>query len=544
MSMGVVRPSRLAKQAVLLGILGLSAIMAVASMPMARPAPSSDALARTSSGMVRGTVAGTVSRFQGIPYAAPPLGPLRWQSPRPVGEWAGVRPATASGPRCAQEDPGKPGTLLAGSSEDCLYLDVTTPRGGGGRPVMVWIHGGGNTAGSGADYDPARMATRGDVVVVTINYRLGVFGFFGHPGLADSGTFALRDQQAALRWVRTNAAAFGGDPHNITVFGESAGGVDICAQLTSPGSAGLFDRAILQSGSCLTRVPTFAGLDGTVHMSTDDFWVPVSEDEAAGATLAAALQCTSPDTIGCMRGKSPSDVVGARWQTNAGFGPAYHTAALPLDPALASSRGQFHRVPVLSGYTRDEARLTTMLTELLAGQPFTPDSYHTVLRATFGSRTADAIAHQYPVPDNGDAGLAVATMDTDRVFACPQLTTIRALATQTPTYGYEFADPDAPTFIPYYSARPAGAAHTSELAYLFDLRNGGPYRGSEPAELTPAQRALGNAMIDIWTGFARTGRAPWVTYPTVQSLAPQGNSPADAWTTHRCDFWSTQQHGN
>jgi para-nitrobenzyl esterase len=540
---GTTRPARAHQRGRLTrcaGPLGVVVLFGAAcTTPPAADVPARGATARTSSGVVSGAVSGTVRRFRGIPYAAPPVGPLRWRSPQPAPRWTGSRPATRSGPSCAQGDPAKPGAMLAGSSEDCLSLDVVAPRTGGRRPVMVWVHGGGNTSGSGSDYDAARMAARGGVVVVTINYRLGVFGFLGHPGLPGSGTFALQDQQAALRWVRANAAAFGGDPHDVTMFGESAGAVDICAQLTSPQSAGLFDRAILESGSCLTRVPSYAGLDRTVHLNTKDFWVPASSSEATGAAFATTgLRCTGAGAITCLRGKSPAALLGAVTRTGAAFDPAYDTTTLPEDPAPALRRGRIHRVPVLSGNNHDEARLTTMIIELLAGK-LTPDTYRAALRSTFGRSKAEAIEHHYPVPAGGDAGLAFATMDTDRVFVCPQLQTSQALARRTRTYGFEFAEPSAPTLSPYYGARPPGAAHTSELASLFDLRNGGPYQGTKKTELTPAERELGNTMIDTWTAFARTGRTAWPAYPTVQSLAPQHIGPVDAWKTHHCDFWST-----
>jgi para-nitrobenzyl esterase len=513
---------------------------------VALPAPTlamtgSAPLARTTSGEVAGTATGDVLRFRGIPYATPPAGRLRWHSPQPAPQWTGIRQATSSGPACAQGDPAKPGTLLAGSNEDCLYLDVTSPRIARNLPVMMWIYGGGNTSGNGADYDPARLAARGDMVVVTINYRLGVFGFYGDTGLPGSGTFALQDQQQALRWVRANASAFGGNPDAVTVFGESAGAVDICALLTSPDSAGLFQRAIMESGSCLTRVPSYAaGLAGTVHVSTSDFWNPVSADDAAGATLATALGCRAADPTGCLRSANPAAVLSAQNSTAVNFGPAYGTPVLPQSPAAALKRGQFTRVPILSGSNHDEARLTTMIIELLAGA-FTPQSYHAVLSATFGPAEADAIEHEYPVPSDGDAGMAFATMDTDRVFVCPQLATNRQLADRTRTSGYEFADPTAPTFSPYYSSRPAGAAHASELAYLFDLRNGGPYQGLDHTELAPPQRQLGNTMIDMWAGFARGGHRTWPTYPTVLSLAPSHIGPVDAWAEHHCGFWATTQ---
>jgi para-nitrobenzyl esterase len=511
------------------------AVLVLLASSAAGASPGSGPIVMTHSGPVRGERAPTVDSFEGIPYAHPPTEEGRWRPPQPVNSWRAPRDATKPGPACAQNDPGKPaGTLLPGSSEDCLYLNVTSPRHQR-RPVIVWIHGGGNTSGSGSEYDATRMATRGDVVVVTINYRLGVFGFFGYPGLTGSGTFGLQDQQAALRWVHANVAAFGGDPADVTIAGQSAGGVDICAQLTAPGSAGLFTRAILQSGSCRTKVPTYADLTGHVQVSTGGFFAPVKARETAGQSVARQLGCAGTEALRCLRHTHPDPADLLKYEA-AGFGPAFGTGTLPENPVTALAAGRVHPVPVLSGNTRDEARLTTMLVELLAG-PFTAQSYDSVLRTTFGAGVAGAIERTYPA--GADAGLAFATMDTDRVFACPQLETGHQLARVSRTYGYEFADPDAPTYSMYFSPRPPGASHAAELAYLFDLRGGAPYRGTTHAELTAPQQALANSMIDIWTDFARTGRVPWPTQPAVQSLAPRRIGPVDGWAEHHCALWAT-----
>src|SRR5580693_3890236 len=207
----------------------------------------------TSDGAVRGTTAGAVDEFLGIPYAAPPIGHLRWRPPQPPARWRGVRDATQFGPSCPQAASAfsPPGPF----SEDCLYLNVSTPtlRPGASRPVLVWIHGGGFTQDSGRNYDPATLAADG-IVVVTINYRLGALGFLAHPALASrpggpAGNYGLMDQQAALRWVQANISRFGGNPRNVTIAGESAGGLSVLAQLVSRGSRGLFQRAIVQSGA-------------------------------------------------------------------------------------------------------------------------------------------------------------------------------------------------------------------------------------------------------------------------------------------------------
>jgi para-nitrobenzyl esterase len=211
-------------------VLAVTVVGVVAGSPgtAADGTHSGGAIVRTDSGPVRGAVTPEYRTFQGIPFAAAPVGELRWRSPQPPQRWSHIRDATRPGNRCAQGA----GAGTPSVHEDCLYLYVTTPRSTGHgrlRPVMVWLHGGGSSYGTASEFGAHRLAVGGDVVVVTTNYRLGVFGFFGHRTLADSGGFGLEDQQAALRWVRHNAAAFGGDPGNVTLFGESGGAFDVCA---------------------------------------------------------------------------------------------------------------------------------------------------------------------------------------------------------------------------------------------------------------------------------------------------------------------------
>ncbi|MGW2994628.1 carboxylesterase family protein, partial [Streptomyces sp. NPDC001193] len=219
-----------------LALLTATAVPATAT-PSGSPytAARNGTVVRTDHGLVRGVSHGSYTTFLGIPYAAPPTGPLRWRAPVPPAGWRGVRDATTAGQRCVQMPTPGAGAVLG--SEDCLHLNVTTPTpktAGAKRPVLVWMHGGAFLGGSGGDYRTERLALRGDAVVVTVNYRLGIFGYFGHPGLGSAPPFGLADQQAALRWVRSNAERFGGDPANVTLFGESAGALGICAHLTSP----------------------------------------------------------------------------------------------------------------------------------------------------------------------------------------------------------------------------------------------------------------------------------------------------------------------
>jgi para-nitrobenzyl esterase len=235
----------------------------------------SDNVATTDAGRVRGVAHADHTVFQGVPYAAPPTGERRWAAPERVEPWSGVREATEPGNPCPQV--GSSYSDTAATGEDCLVLNVTTPSTSGKRPVMVWIHGDG-AVGAGHHFPGRALATGGDVVVVTINYRLGVFGGFGYPGLAGSGAFGIADQRAALDWTRRNAAAFGGDPENITLFGVSYGASSVAAHLVSPGSRGLFDKAIMHSGFALGDLPAAAFADGDVAPVPALAWADILTD--------------------------------------------------------------------------------------------------------------------------------------------------------------------------------------------------------------------------------------------------------------------------
>jgi hypothetical protein len=281
------------------------------------------------------------------PVRRAPVGDLRWAEPRPAKPWAGTRDATKPGNSCPQTE----GFLgdAASDTEDCLYLNVTTPRNSGGTklPVMFWVHGGGFYSGSGSLYGAQRLAEQGKVIVVTLNYRLGVFGFLAHPALGHttSGDYGLEDQQAALRWVRDNAAAFGGDSGNVTLFGESAGGVSTCSHLVAPASAGLFRRAIIQSGPCGDLARTWPYTEGNWGVR------PRAVAERQGASLAAAVGCGDvKDAAACLRGKLVSALLEAS-QGGQGFGPAAGGKVLPAIPATAIASGRFNRVPVINGTT-------------------------------------------------------------------------------------------------------------------------------------------------------------------------------------------------
>ncbi|HUQ57625.1 carboxylesterase/lipase family protein [Lentzea sp.] len=489
-----------------------AAVMALAFIPVPAAQAESGGIVQTDAGAVRGTVTGTGRVFAGIPFAAPPVGENRWRDPRPVTPWQGVRDATAPGPDCAQTPQlGQPSS----ENEDCLYLNVTTPAGKAHqpRPVMVWIHGGGFTSGAARLYDAQHLAAAGDAVVVTINYRLGVFGFFGYPGLPGSGTFGLADQQAALKWVRRNARAFGGDTRNVTVFGESAGGLSVCAQLASPAAAGLFHKAIIQSGACAITTP-----DTQRPGVFTTLWKPRAEVERMGA--AQPLGC---EDLTCLRALPVAALLPVH---NAFAFPAFGTRLLPADPAEAQRTGRMHRVPTLVGSTHDEA---TLFAALFVPVPVPEEGYRGLVGTVFGESDADAIVARYPVNGNGDARDEFATVLTDHSWACPTHDTRRLLGRTTRVSGYEFADRDVPMFFPGLPAFPGGykAFHGSELPLLFDL--GVP--------LTPGQRELSDYMVAAWGRFARTGDPGWRA--DVQSLSVGAVKPADFAKDHQCGFWGS-----
>ncbi|MEV6862242.1 carboxylesterase family protein [Streptosporangium subroseum] len=310
---------------------------ACADVPAGRaPERAHEDVVRTDAGAVRGTVTGEHRIFQGIPYAAPPVGELRWDSPEPVRAWTGIREATRPGSMCPQA--GSDYAKVASSDEDCLFLNVTAPRTPRrNRPVMVWIHGDG-ALGSGDLSDVRRIATRGDVVVVTINYRLGVFGGFGYPGLRGSGMYGLQDQQAALRWVRRNAAAFGGDPANVTVFGVSWGALSIGGHLTSPGAEGLFDRAVMQSGESMMDM--LAGSMGEGVPAYPSYaWRTVAEVEGMGTYVAPRLGC---EDLRCLRALPAEEILKVPQIMNMFQTYAYGGETLPR---LPSAEGRLRRRP-------------------------------------------------------------------------------------------------------------------------------------------------------------------------------------------------------
>lgn len=442
-------------------------------------------------GQVRGamTDSGMGRQFLGIPYAKPPIGELRFQAPKKPDKWSDVRDATKFGKRCAQLSSP---TLQneASDEEDCLYLNVWTPLPAPSAPlpVMIWIHGGGNVNGStsepvpfvhtGVFYTGEFLAENHGVVVVSMNYRLGLFGFFGHPDLwaeGSSGNQGLLDQQLAFQWVHDNIAKFGGDPAKVTIFGESAGSFDVCMHIAAPSSAGLFHRAISESGGCTTRMRT------------------KTEAETAGINFAAHVGCTGASTLSCLRGKSAHDLMAtADVAAGNGFGTEVDTQFLPDQPRALYDAGKIAKVPYLLGSNTDEGTLFLPDTK-----PTNQDEYMLALSASFGAASAAAIAGIYPMasfatgmPNPATAALARAIGDARLV--CTTLdTAVRAAHAGASVYMYNFDIP-VPINPP---GTYLGATHGSELVSVF---------GTSPA-FTAETKATSELMQRYWTNFARTG---------------------------------------
>jgi para-nitrobenzyl esterase len=518
--------TRLTAVAAALGI-ALGAVLAFA--PGAQAAGGGGPEVHTAGGTVRGLTVGPVDEFLGIPYAAPPVGALRWQPPRRPASWPGVRDATRFAPDCAQPAGpfGRPST-----SEDCLYLNVYTPsrgRTGPGSPVMVWIPGGGFHSGAGSFYDPTALVRDG-VTVVTVNYRVGALGFLAHPALADahgqSGDYGLMDQQAALRWVRRNIAGFGGDPRNVTLFGESSGGASVLDQVASPRAGGLFQRAIAESGSYDTTQATLAAA------------------EASGRDFAAKAGCAE-QTAACLR-RLPVATILADEATE--YRPNIDTEVLPRSVGDAFRSGRFQHVPIVNGTNRDEWRLM-VAAGTLAGRPVTAANYPAMISSALGVSPAQAavIAAEYPSTAYPSPALALGAVGTDAVFACPALSIDRSASRYVPTFAYEFDDENAPQdFLPS-AGFPYGAAHATELQYLFGLPE-----AAYPHSLSAPQQRLAAVMRGYWTDFARRGApaasgAPaWRPFTSgaqrVQSFVPPtAHTETDVATTHDCAFWASQQ---
>jgi para-nitrobenzyl esterase len=494
-------------------------------------------VALTENGRVIGLEQSGVREFLGIRYAEPPVENQRWQPPQPLPGGVHDIQATQFGNHCPQA--ASP-YGIASTTEDCLFLNVYAPAGAGHRdfgpdgrslPVMVWIHGGALVVGLSNDYDPSRMVRQGKVIVVTINYRLGALGFLAQPALdAEShpaANYGLMDQQAALGWIDRNIAGFGGDPRNVTIFGESAGGLSTLSQLASPAAAGLFEHAIVESGAYALQLAS------------------LSQGETQGNSFAASVGCTgdpaSAQTATCLRAVSVDKILANQ---PGGETPVVDGTVLPESLNTAFKTGAFNRVPIVNGSNHDEYRLFVASGfDLTANGPLTADQYTSTVNAAYGAN-ASAVLDAYPTSNYPSPDLAYAALETDAVFACPALSVNNWVSQYGLTWAYEFNDPNAPEdFLPPASF-PYASAHASELQFLFDIRS---LPGTPP--LSADEQTLSRYMIQYWTDFARIGspngdEAPyWPPYGQVygqfQSLEPPAPATRTGFSAqHHCNLWT------
>ena len=501
-----------------------------------------DAAVRIDSGLLEGAAGGdpAIRAYLGIPFAAPPVGDLRWREPQPAAPWDGVLRADHYGPRPMQA-PIYSDMIFRdkGPSEDCLYLNVWTPAKSASEklPVMVWIYGGGLQAGASSEprQDGKDLAKKG-VLIVSMNYRLGVFGFLAHPGLSKesghgSGNYGLMDQIAALKWVQRNITAFGGDPGNVTIFGESAGSYSVSALMASPLARGLFHKAIGESGALL----------GTPRYQSHT--LPLSEAEAKGEEFAESL---GAKTIAELRAIPADKVLKADRDHEEHFGAIIDGYALPKSGSEIYAAGEQAHVPLLAGWNADETRVYNAFGDK---RP-TAKSFAKQVAKDYGREAASVLGF-YPADSDEEAVRSAGDLANDRfiVIGTWKWIDMQRKTGGSPVYRYSFdrAVPIAPGRVINGSpatAADVGAVHASEICYVFGALDSVPGVTWEPGD-----RALSDAIGTYWTNFARTGNPngggmpDWPAYgtadgyqvmhlDTVQKAAPARNMD-------RYEFWDS-----
>jgi para-nitrobenzyl esterase len=483
----------------------IAAILPVAAL--------ADALVETPAGKLRGEAIGALNVFKGIPYALPPVGGLRWRPPVAMSPWTGVRDAAQFSAACMQPKP-QPSIYadeLAAVSEDCLSLNVWAKQGARNEPVLVWIHGGALTSGSSSErmYDGAKLAARG-MVLVSINYRLGILGYLAHPQLSAespqriSGNYGLLDQIEALRWVQRNIAAFGGDPANVTIAGESAGGLSVMYLMASPQARGLFARAIAQSAYMISMP----------ELKRANFGEQAAE--AIGSRVATALG--SPHVTD-LRSMDAAKLVNATAQT--GYFPlgTVDGHVLPQQLVEVFDRGEQAKVPILAGFNSGEIR---SLRFLAPPAPKDAATYEAAIRKRYAD-LADDFLQLYPSNRPEDSVLAT-TRDALYGWTSERLVT-KQTAQGQPSYLYFFDHG-------YPAADAAGlhAFHASELPYVFGTADRTPALWPKVPE-SPQETELSDAMIGYWTSFATAGvpkaanQASWPAYGAARGYMLFADTP-------------------
>ena len=486
--------------------------LSVAAAPNTGFAQELSPVVHISDGTVEGAIKDGYLKFKGLPYAKPPVGDLRWTPPVEEEKWSGTLKANKFANTCATK------LTLGGfgptsTSEDCLYLNVYTPavmpENESKLPVMVWIPGGGLGSGSGNEYDASKLVNK-NVIVVTMNYRLGMFGYFSHPALNHEGHKAINygtmDQQAALAWVNKNIHAFGGDNNSVTLFGESAGGHSVLAQMASPGAKGLFNRAIVSSGSFSLKQPT------------------VAEATQIGELVAKNVGCTEgtkEKMAECLRAVSTETILdkGVNYMTTAQV--VTDGEVMPESLEKAFSSGHYNVVPVINGFNTNEGTFFAAMMEQDSGKPIDKAGYYQGLKAFFGENDANTLMKRVSLPAHqANLGQNYADFFGRAKFICRTPLMNNLLVKNTPVYSYEFADKTAPQFAKPVSF-PYAAAHTSDLQYIFRDFKGAT---GELHKLNPAQEKLSALMVDYWTNFAKTGNPNAKGLPVWGTYQPKTES--------------------
>ena len=531
--------------------------------PIATSDSNSMCKASIAQGALLGKAAGTTCEYLGIPYGAPPTGSLRFMPPQPAAGWMTPRDATAYGPGCLQASAGL--GSVGTTSEDCLSVNVFTPKSAPAQPlpVMVFIYGGAFTSGASSTYNGEPLSEKGPVVLVTLNYRLGALGFLALPELdsertgAPSGSDGIRDQQLALKWVHDNIATFNGDPANVTVFGESAGGTSTCIHIVSPGSQGLANRFIIESGLCAGQAPEITTRAQAYEVGAELSASVCGGD--AGVSDAGASEAGAADVLTCLRAADPMKIV--TWVPAAGapstsgsalgnlLGPPFSPTVegpggvLPDTPMNIIASGAYNKdATVLAGSNKNEWGLFVALATnpAFGGSSTSPLNITTVaqldtaIEAVYGAG-ASKVEAVYAVPGMvTDATAAQADIDmaTDYAFRCPAREFARAMLAHGTQHYY------------LYSYEVGPAWHSFELVPLFDL--------SALSALGAASPSLGvtDDMLGFWTHFATTGDpsgaagAPtWPSYATASDQYLQLVEPTPTTVTNfrqaQCDFWAS-----
>ena len=529
----------------LLGAALLFLVLIAAQCLVAEETDSSEEagpLVETSHGVVQGSLeADSVRVFKGIPFAAPPVGDLRWSPPQPAESWEGVRDATKFGADCMQPSGGI-GSGSGPKSEDCLYLNVWTVERDEPQPVMVWIHGGGFSFGSGSNdgYDGTEFAKSG-VVLVTVNYRLGFAGFFAHPGLSAeseegvSGNQGIYDQLAALTWVQENIAAFGGDPNNVTIFGESAGSMSVCYLVATPLSKGLFQKAIGQSGGCFNKHPT---LDDPLENPEQTQGELAGGGHAAGEVIAKALGATGEgaDAIDELRQMDWGEIVEAHQQggVSLSWRSIYVDGYMFPDQMgnlLGGDGG--NPVPVLVGSNTDEG------TWLYVGIPErSMEDWKTSVRENTET-DAEKFIELYMEDAKKSTRTASQQMISDVVFAW-EMRKWAQLITQRGMNAYMYVFSHAPFFPGAGPDRPMGAFHAGEIAFVFNNRSEQTWNEDD--------HKVADLLHAYWVNFAKTGSPngeglpAWPVYDSDLDNAMELNAdpkPINEWRKAKLDGWES-----